>query len=64
MQLTPKLEEATIAAESITKLKTEDFNNVGKNVQQVINAGGAKKIECIEQENKKWTIRAWPNGNN
>jgi len=47
-------------AEAITELKNEDSNNVGNKVQQVINAAaGAKKIECTQQDNGKWTIRAW-----
>lgn len=52
-------------AQSITELKNEDSNNVGKKVQQVIDAAaGAKRIECIQQDNGKWTIRAWSDGNN
>jgi len=52
-------------APSITELKNEDSENVGKKVQQVIDAGaGVKRIECTRQENGKWTIRALTNGNN
>ena len=52
-------------APSITELKNEDSENVGKKVQQVIDAGaGVKRIECTQQENGKWTIRALTNGNN
>jgi hypothetical protein len=57
--------EVAIMAPSITELKNEDSENVGKKVQQVIDAGaGVKRIECTQQENGKWTIRAVANGNN
>lgn len=40
-----------------TELKDVPAANVGGTVQQLI-ATGARKIECTDQGNGKWTIRA------
>jgi hypothetical protein len=40
-----------------TELKDVPANMVGTKVQQAINTG-ATKIECVRQDDGKWTIRA------
>lgn len=39
-----------------TELKDVPANIVGTKVQQAINTG-ATKIECVKQNDSKWTIR-------
>jgi hypothetical protein len=40
-----------------TELTNVSPNDVGEEVQEVINTG-ATKVECVQQGDGKWTIRA------
>jgi hypothetical protein len=40
-----------------TEIKNVPANIVGTKVQQFINTG-ATKIECVQQNDRNWTIRA------